>query len=75
MFGVFLTQDQCLISYFSRGMANREHIKLVYEWEMMDIVMAVEKWKHYLMGHRFTIYTNQKSPKIMLDQRDVSMDY
>lgn len=27
------------------------------------------------MGCRFTIYTDQKSLKIMLDQRDVSMDY
>ena len=43
--------------------------KLAYEWELMTLVLAVQKWQPYLFGRRFVIRTDQKSLKFFLDQR------
>lgn len=33
----------------------------VYKHELMAILQAVQKWKHYLMGSHFVIVTDQKN--------------
>ena len=37
----------------------------------MTIVLAMEKWQHYLLGHRFVVYTDQKALRPIPEQREL----
>ncbi|GKF24373.1 putative mitochondrial protein, partial [Tanacetum coccineum] len=47
--GAVLSQKGRLVAYFSKTLATRARLKSVYERELMAIVMAIKKWRPYLI--------------------------
>ncbi|XP_058757457.1 uncharacterized protein LOC131630720 [Vicia villosa] len=67
--GAVLSQDGHPIAFFSRKMCPRMQAASVYVREMFAVTEAVKKWRQYLIGQQFHIYTDQKSLRNLLLQR------
>ena len=62
-------QDQKPIAFHSQVLKGRSLALSTYEKEFLAVVVAVQKWRHYLVGKPFVIKTDQQSLKYLLDQR------
>ncbi|KAL0537221.1 hypothetical protein IC582_026196 [Cucumis melo] len=73
--GALLTQMNKPIAFYSHKLAMRDRAKPVYERELMAVVLAVQRWRPYLLGARFVVKTDQKSLKFLLEQRTIQPQY
>ncbi|KAL2253797.1 UNVERIFIED_CONTAM: Retrovirus-related Pol polyprotein from transposon [Sesamum indicum] len=67
--GAVLMQGGKPISYLSKALAPKNLGLSTYEKEFLALLLAVTRWRHYLLGNHFIIRTDQKSLKHILDQR------
>jgi RNase H-like domain found in reverse transcriptase/Reverse transcriptase (RNA-dependent DNA polymerase)/Integrase zinc binding domain len=67
--GAVLMQNHKPIAYLSRKLGVKNQGLSTYEKELLALITAVTKWKHYLLGSRFTIKTDQISLKNLLEQK------
>lgn len=67
--GAVLTQRGKPIAYMSRSLGVAKQSWSTYAREMLAIVISVRTWRPYLLGRRFTIQTDQRSLRYLLEQR------
>ncbi|KAJ9541018.1 hypothetical protein OSB04_027524 [Centaurea solstitialis] len=72
--GAVLMQNRHPIAYFSKALSNNNLRKSTYEKELMALVLAIQHWRPYLLGRDFTVFTDQKSLRHLLQQRVASAD-
>ncbi|KAI5436327.1 hypothetical protein KIW84_022705 [Lathyrus oleraceus] len=58
----------------SQTLAAKAQQKSVYERELMAMVIAIQKWRPYLLGKHFKVHTDQKSLKFITEQRVMGED-
>ena len=63
------------MAYYSHGLPQTKAPKSAYETELFAIVMAVQKWKHYLTHKPFMIHLDQMSLKYLWEQKEISSQY
>ncbi|XP_073266634.1 uncharacterized protein [Populus alba] len=67
--GVIITQNIHPVAYFSITLKGTSLTLSTYEKDMLAIVKAIWKWRHYLLGKPFIVRTDHKSLKYLLEQR------
>ncbi|GAU22407.1 hypothetical protein TSUD_122930 [Trifolium subterraneum] len=72
--GAILMQEKKPIAYYSKALGMRNLTKSAYEKELMAVVLAIQHWRPYLLGRKFTVSTDQKSLKQLLQQRIVTAE-
>lgn len=66
---IVLMQEGRPIVFLSKALSRRNKRKSVYEKELMTIVLAFQKWWHYLLGRQFKMHMNQKSLHFLMKQQ------
>ena len=64
--GAVLSQQSHPIAFFSRKLCPKMRAASAYEREMFAVTAAVKKWRHYLLGRHFFIYTDHRSLKELI---------
>jgi hypothetical protein len=67
--GAVLMQESKPLAYFNRALGPKNAAMSVYEKEALAILEALKKWRHYFLGNKLVIKTDQCSLKYLASQR------
>nr|GEV44455.1 reverse transcriptase [Tanacetum cinerariifolium] len=67
--GAVLQQEGQLIAYLSKTLTPKHQTLSTYEKKFLAVLMALEKWRSYLLDRHFKIKTDHFSLKYLLNQR------
>lgn len=66
--GAVLSQNHKPIAFFSKKLSPRMASLSTYVSELYALTESVKKWRQYLLGHTFKIFTDHKSLKSLMTQ-------
>ena len=62
-----------VIAYASWQLKSHEANYPIHDLELVAVVFALKIWRHYLYGETFPIYTDHKSLKYLMKQKELNM--
>ncbi|KAG8487764.1 hypothetical protein CXB51_018053 [Gossypium anomalum] len=71
--GCVLMQDGKVIAYASRQLKPHERNYPTHDLELAAVIFALKIWRHYLYGEKCYIYTDHKSLKYLLSQKELNL--
>jgi hypothetical protein len=71
--GCVLMQEGQVVCYASRQLRKHEENYPTHDLELAVVVHALKIWRHYLIGHRCEIYSDDKSLKYIFTQNDLNL--
>ncbi|WVZ78772.1 hypothetical protein U9M48_026428 [Paspalum notatum var. saurae] len=71
--GCVSMQEGRVIAYASRQPRKHEVNYPTHDLELLAVVYALKKWRHYLLGNTCHIYTDHKSLKYIFTQPELNM--
>ena len=66
--GAVLMQKGQPIAFLSKALRKKHKTLSIYEKEFLALIMAVERWRHYLQRKEFIIQTDHKSLAYLNEQ-------
>ena len=71
--GYVLMQNGKVIAYAAHKLKTHEANYPTHDIELAAVVFALKKWRHYLYGVTFKIFTNHKSLKYLFSQKELNL--
>ena len=71
--GCVLMQNGRVIAYASRQLKKHETNYRTHDLELAAVVFALKIWRHYLYGETCRIFTDHKSLKYLLTQKELNL--
>ncbi|KAE8692571.1 hypothetical protein F3Y22_tig00110833pilonHSYRG00322 [Hibiscus syriacus] len=71
--GCVLMQEGKVVAYASRQLKPHEKNYPTHDLEMAVVVFALKIWRHYLYGERCYLYTDHKSLKYLMTQKELNL--
>ncbi|KAA3466799.1 DNA/RNA polymerases superfamily protein [Gossypium australe] len=71
--GCVWMQEGKVVTYASRQLKTHEVNYPTHDLELATVVFILKIWRHYLYGEKCIIYTNHKSLKYLLTQKELNL--
>ncbi|GJT37434.1 putative reverse transcriptase domain-containing protein [Tanacetum coccineum] len=72
-YGAVLMQKEKVIAYASRQLKVYEENYTTHDLELGAVIFALRLWRHYLYGTKCVVFTDHKSLRYILNQKELNL--